>query len=735
MSVPAHQQQSGQLRAEPFEGSAFAEALETMHLAAEDAGVEFDALAAREALRRSVAAHPGDWNQTWTARLQQVAEALELNAVAGRRTLREIVELPRAGSPIIVRLPSAGAVEHWCVLSDRRLRKVLVLTTTGQQEWVTPRALLKRTALPDPHAAIDFLSLQAAAPCEAAASEGHERFTPQQRLWRLMRLDSRDIWMVVVFAIGVGILSLATPITVELLVNSIAFGNLMQPVIILSLLLFVSLGFVVGMQLIQTYVVEILQRRFFVRTMADLAYRLPRVQRSALIGRYGPELTNRFLDVAIFQKTAASLLMDGLFIVLQAIVGMTVLAFYHPYLLGYDVVILAAISAIIFVLGRGATSTAVRESEAKYDSLAWLQDLSRQPVSIKMGGGPEMALSTADHYAKEWLEARGDHFRVVLRQIIGSMGLQVVSSTVLLGLGGWLVIQRELTLGQLVAAELIVTNIVLSFAKFGKHFEAFYDLLAATNKLGHLFDLSMERTSGETVQKTNAASGMSLTSVDFGYPGRELTFKDLNLEIHAGESTAVVGDTGCGKSTLFQLLYGMWNPTGGFVTLDGNGLRQMSLSSLRSQIALVQSVEFASSSILENVRWGRDQLTHAEVSAALEAVGLLDTMRDLPDGLETRLLPDGSPLSGGQARAVVIARAVVGMPRVLMIDGVLDQMDGRLLEYVLDCIFDPEAPWTLLVATSHEAVRHRCRRSLDLTAQATHAAEDSLGDPDVKQDD
>src|SRR5690606_14793180 len=133
------------------------------------------------------------------------------------------------------------------------------------------------------------------------------------RLTRSLRLDARDIWVLLVFAVGVGILSLATPIAVALLVNSIAFGSLVQPLLVLSLMLFVCLAFMAGMHLIQTIVVELMQRRLFVRCVADLAYRLPRVRASALDRQYAPELVNRFLDVAIFQKSVATLLLDGLF--------------------------------------------------------------------------------------------------------------------------------------------------------------------------------------------------------------------------------------------------------------------------------------------------------------------------------------------------------------------------------------------------------------------------------------
>jgi ABC-type bacteriocin/lantibiotic exporter with double-glycine peptidase domain len=284
----------------------------------------------------------------------------------------------------------------------------------------------------------------------------------------------------------------------------------------------------------------------------------------------------------------------------------------------------------------------------------------------------------------------------------------------LLGLGGWLVIQRELTLGQLVAAELIVGNITRSFAKFGKHFESYYDLLASTNKLGHLFDLPLERLSGEAFPNAGQAVSVKLSELEFAYPdGRDL-FGGLNTEIAALDRVAVIGPSGSGKSTLLQLLYGLRTPSRGFIQIDGIDLRQLNLVALRSQIALVQKLDLMAGSILDNVRWGRNGLTITEVNSALAAAGLLDTVLRLPSGLETQISPDGCPLSGGQARALTIARAIAGKPRLLLLDGALDDLEGELLERVIAIVFDPRSPWTLFIVTTHDEILKRCVKSLSL---------------------
>ncbi|MEZ6073655.1 MAG: hypothetical protein R3C10_26095 [Pirellulales bacterium] len=283
---------------------------------------------------------------------------------------------------------------------------------------------------------------------------------PIRRLLALLQPEATDIWIVSVFAFFAGILSLDTPIAVETLVNTVAFGRLMQPLIILSLMLFAFLAFAGAMQAMQTFAVEVIQRRLFVRVAADLAYRFPRVKGTSLSGHYGPEVANRFFDVVTLQKIVALLLLDGVSITLGTAVGMAVLAFYHPWLLGFDILLLILVVGGIWVFGDGAIASGIDESRQKYRLAAWLEDLIRCPISFKSAGAADFALDRANEVTSGYLKSRQQHFRILFRQLLFIFVLQAIAGTVLLAFGGWLVIQGQLTLGQLVAAELIVATIL-----------------------------------------------------------------------------------------------------------------------------------------------------------------------------------------------------------------------------------------------------------------------------------
>ncbi len=550
---------------------------------------------------------------------------------------------------------------------------------------------------------------------EPETHHGNKHMSPLRRLLGILEPEWHDIWIVMVFAFMVGLLAMTIPIAVEALVNTVAFGRFLQPVFILSLILFVFLAFGAAIRGLQAYVVEILQRRLFVRVAADLAYRLPRVQRSAFDAHYGPELVNRFFDVVTLQKVCAGLLMDAVALALTAFIGMAVLAFYHPWLLAFDVILLALVGSSIWVLGRGGVASAIEESKYKYQVGAWLEEIARCQIAFKCDGGAEFASDRTNHLVGNYLRSRARHFRVFFRQLAFVLGIQVIGATVLLGFGGWLVIRGQLTLGQLVAAELIVTIIFGALASMGKHIESFYDLLAGVDKLGHLFDLPLEREDGLLTVDEGKGAAVTLRDVSFRFSNRSAKLQSLSLRIAAGERVGLTGSTGSGKSTLLDLLYGLRRPEVGHLEIDRTDPRDVRPDILRSHVALVRTIEIFEGSVADNILLGRHELTVSDAREVLQRLGLLEEILAFHDGLSTRLQSSGAPLTGSQMRLLMLARAMVAQPRLLLIDGVLDGLSDATLQRVLPAVFPAKREATLVVVSGRRAVLQMCDRIIQPT--------------------
>lgn len=551
---------------------------------------------------------------------------------------------------------------------------------------------------------------------------GHgDEINPLSVWLKLLSFDRGEVWMIVAFAAAIGVLSLATPLAVDSLITFVMFRGLVWPILILSLILFVCLSLSASMTAIQTVIVETIQRRMFVRVSGDLAFRFSNVDMDAYAHVDGQDLANRFIAVSLIMKVTASLLLGAVGIGMQTVIGMIVLGIYHPFLLGFDLILLASIAFCMFWLARGSIRTSLAETYLKFDTLTWLEEIARAPRLFKTPGGSDLAWSRADSIARRYLNARSAHFRILMRQVVFLLALQVVASTALLGLGGWLVINDQLTIGQLVAAELIVAYIVASFSKMTKYLEGFYDLMAASVEVGQLLALPLERRDGEVPTRPDRPATLLLRQV---VPPMALRPHDahhhgnahspaISLAVASGERVALVGSGGVGKSVLLDLLAGYRSPVSGMIEYDGMDLRSVNLESLRDQIGLARDREIIAETVVENVRVGRS-LGLGSVRESLAEVELLSEIYQLPDGLQTQLLRQGWPLSRSQAARLVLARAIVGGPRLLLIDGLLDEFDPELRYTIATRLFERGNPWTILLVSNDPRLRAMCDREVEI---------------------
>jgi ABC-type bacteriocin/lantibiotic exporter with double-glycine peptidase domain len=522
----------------------------------------------------------------------------------------------------------------------------------------------------------------------------------------VVRFERSDITTIIVFALAVGVLSIATPAAIEALVNTVQFGVQLWPVIVLS---FVMLGFLslsAMLRATQLFVTECLQRRMFVRTANDFADHFAKAEIEAFDGRNPTDIVNRFFEIASAQKSLSTLLVDGVGVAMLTIVGLAVLAFYHPYLLTYAAVLVALVLFLLFVLGVGGVRTSIAESYSKFDVAGWLEELAKCPHTFRFGRGAALAHARADALADAYVTARKRHYRVVWRQTLFALFLEAVGSTVLLGLGGWLVLNRQLTLGQLVAGELLVALVLSALSKSGKYIETFYDLQASLDKLGVLDTLPLEREGGEllppndkpmrVVAETKARSGQI-----------------RRLEVAPGERVAVYGLSGVGKTFLLEMLALLRVPREGLLEFDGLDARSLDRGQTRLQLAYVGQAETFADTVAENVRVGREDITAADVRRALEMVGLADDVARLPQGIATPLASDGRPLSTNELSRLSIARALAAKPRLLLINGLLDALDTRDCPELIAALFDRKAPWTLVIVTNRDDIKQRCDKVVE----------------------
>ena len=536
---------------------------------------------------------------------------------------------------------------------------------------------------------------------------------PVERLFEIIKLERQDIHLLIMLSFGYGLLGISTPIAVQALVNIVTMGGVLQPLYVVSIILFTLLLLAGALYVFEGYVVELIQRRLFIRTALNVANNTQGVDISIHDDTNLVELMNQFFDISTVQKSASTLLTVGLTAFLQGFIGAIILIFYSQYFAIIIVIVLIFLAFIIFVLGNNATTTAIDESKAKYATAAGLETIAQNFYMFKFYNGLQRVRDLTNNLANIYLEKRTAHFRTLLHQNIGGVILYAMIGTVMLALGGALVIKGQINLGQFVAAELIIFGVLAAFVRFISKLEYFYGMMAALDKIGELDDLPQEMLGKHQIDNRNL-SHLGAYRLSFNYSQRIQPIQDVSFNLAKGESLAILGADGAGKSTLVKIITGLRTPSVGHIEFDGNDLRQLNQNSLRNLIGLANKVEVTKGSVLENILLGRSTIALSTVNLVLNELGLLEDFSNLENGLDTQLTAFGAPLSTTQLQRLMLARAIVGKPNLLIIDGLLDNLSSEELNSVLSLLSVHKADWMLMVTTRFEHIAEKFNSTLVL---------------------
>ncbi|RTQ53418.1 ABC transporter ATP-binding protein [Hymenobacter gummosus] len=564
--------------------------------------------------------------------------------------------------------------------------------------------------------------------------------TPGQRLWRLLAAERRDIGYLYIYAALAGLVNLSLPLGVQSVIGFVSSGALSTSLIVL-------IGFIVGgtllvgaLQVMQVYLVEFIQQRLFARVSLDFALRLPRVRAEALGGQYLPELMNRLLDVPTLQKGLATILVEFSAAALQILFGLLILSFYHPVFIAFGVLLVGLLGLLIRFTGPRGLSTSLLESKYKYRVVAWLEDVARTVHTFRHPPRQELALGRTDSLVEGYLTARQSHFRVLLTQYWGFVTFKALITAALLIIGCWLLISRQINIGQFVAAEIIIILTISAVEKVLVKLDVVYDALTSLDKIGHVLDLPTVEPGGSTALPLPAQpSGLrvELRHLSYAYPGAERQpLTDLSLRIGAGEHLGLAGSDGAGKTTLLRILAGLLGGYTGVVAYDDLPQQDLTPASLGAHVGdNIAHQHLFDGSVLENLTLAQPGLEAADVAWALELVGLRDEFYARPQGLNTPLGP-GTPLADSTRQKLLLARALVRRPRLLLLDGFLPGVEPAEQLRILRRVLAAECGWTVVLASNDLRLLALCPRLAvlragHLTADGPFA--DVAAQPDVQQ--
>ncbi len=480
-------------------------------------------------------------------------------------------------------------------------------------------------------------------------------------------IDRATILSIVMISILISLLSLCIPVAAQTLINLIAFGGLLQPVITLSIVVFITMLALGTLHLWQIIIVEIIQQKLMVKISFDLTYQFTHLSLDNFSHHHGPELANRFFEIVTLKKSIASLLLYGINLCLQLFFGLLLLLLYHPLFIIFDAFIILGLLLIIFIPYRKGLETAEEECLQKHQVGAWLEEIIINRFLFRFNLYHRYTMQQTDKRLVSFLKARNRHFKQLLKHQIGFYSLSALASSLLLGMGGYLVINNQLSLGQLVAAEIVLGAIIYAFKRFGILLENYYDLKAAQSKLEKVLNLPIDE-----VQEDLEVLFIPIRTIRLKITGQaEVVASPKNpLLIYshlADQCRNFTDEILCfkqnGKFDLFV------NNT---LCADDNRIL------LRRCALLIRHPQWFAGTIYDNLLLNQPLISQEIIIEQLKKASLLDIIMRQPRGLKTVIYEWQTVFTEHELIKFMVVRALIVKPQLLVIDRAFDLLDKNI---------------------------------------------------------
>ncbi|MBE7685085.1 ATP-binding cassette domain-containing protein [Tenacibaculum piscium] len=543
----------------------------------------------------------------------------------------------------------------------------------------------------------------------------NKTLTPWQRFLGLLTLEKKDVLQISYYAVFEGIVALSLPLGIQAIINLLQAAEISASWVVLVILVTGGVAFSGVLKFMQIRIIETIQQRIFTRASLELSYRFPKIKMSELRNYYPPELANRFFDTLTIQKGISKILIDVPSAFLQIIFALVLLSFYHTFFILFGFLLLLLIYLVFKYTAKIGLETSLNESKNKYKVAHWLQEIARTIISFKVAGKTTLALDKSDDLVSDYLKSRDSHFKILIIQYIQMISFKVIVTAGLLLMGGFLVLNQKMNIGQFVASEIIILLIISSVEKLILGLESFYDVLTSIEKLGQVIDKPIENQQGSTVSDTKPFK-IEIQNISYTIFEKEKPIlKDISFHIEPNDRILIQGESGAGKSSLIQLIAGITTPTAGNIFVNDLSIKSLQINNYRAYLGMSLSEENPfEGSIRENVTFGDITISDDEIYTVFEIVGLTDFLKYQENGLETQLKPEGKHIGYTISKKIILARAIIKKPKLLILEDPLDQFEKKEANKIIDFITNPSQKWSLIIVSSNDKWEEKCTKKITL---------------------
>jgi ABC-type bacteriocin/lantibiotic exporter with double-glycine peptidase domain len=530
------------------------------------------------------------------------------------------------------------------------------------------------------------------------------------KLFRLLRLDGKEITALYLLSILSGLIQLSLPLGIQAIINFaiVATGRKQLPASMWVLILLVVLGvlFTGMLKINQMKIVEKIQQKIFTRFSFEFSYRIPKLNVISIDQYHLPELVNRFFDIPTLQKSLAKLLLDIPTAVIQLCFGLILLAFYNSVFIVFGVILLVVLYLILYISSPKGFEASLEESNYKYDLGGWVQEIARGIKTFKFFNSFNLHLEKTNHLLEGYLHARNRHFQILKLQYWSLVVFKILITASMLIVGGILLIRQEINIGQFIAAEIIILTIMNAVEKLIVSLETVYDLLTSVEKINKITEKPIdEEGSYEFIKKQGIQ--IEAKNLSFGFEKTSI-LKNISFNIQPGQKVAITGDGDSGKTVLLRMLTGVFQDFEGDLSYDQIPINNYNLNTLRNHIGIyMQKQDIFSASLWENITLGNKEVKEQDVLDTFKIVGLDNFYKSLSKGFDTHLEPTGKQLSSSSVQKLLIARSLLNQPALLLLDEPMKLISADDKQYLKNYLFGLKDV-TIIFTTNDPALIAKC---------------------------
>lgn len=533
------------------------------------------------------------------------------------------------------------------------------------------------------------------------------------QLGLLFRLERKILGIIASYAVAIGLFILCVPIAVQELVSTFSFA--VQPIMIFTLALVVGLALtgVAAFRILQARAVETLQQRLYTRIAIAFTETLPRLQEESFL----PQYANRFAEADLLTRALVAMVADLFNVAVVGSIGMSMLIFFHPYFLLYNVMLIGGFILLLVVFGRGGFLITLDMSRLNYEIYHWIQNIAANLPHLRAAGQSPYLLQRTDTLTKAYVRVRQRRSDLLTgRQYKAAALWQVVGHAGMIATAGMLVSEGQLTVGQFAAAELLAGNLLLNMDTLARRMVAMFFAFVSFRELNAFFSLPQDHSGAKNIVPFDdfglAGIKLSARHLSFGYPDSTPLFEQFNLEVAPGEKVVALCQTNTQKTALAKVLAGLMAPSTGVVLYNEMNLVEVNLDSIdhRRSLMLDSHPTLLEGTIEDNITLGRPSISYDDVQWALQFVELDEEIDKLPDGLTTRVTGHSGQFTLSQTLRLLLARALVTRPYVLIIDGTLHSIIPSVREVILRRLCSKDEPWSIIFVSNDPTFAHAERR-------------------------